>query len=133
MKIEHFALNVADPDGMVDWYGTHFGMKLVRSVPGPACTRFLADDAGNVLEIYHNPPGEVPDYRSMNPLLLHLAFDSRDPAADAARLIADGASLEGETRLDDGSLLVMVRDPWGLAIQLCRRTHPLIGADAAQG
>jgi catechol 2,3-dioxygenase-like lactoylglutathione lyase family enzyme len=130
MKIEHFALNVADPDGMVDWYGNHLSMKLVRSVPGPACTRFLADDAGTVLEIYHNPPDQVPDYWAMDPLILHLAFTSSDPAADAARLIDAGASLVGETRLDDGSLLIMIRDPWGLAIQLCRRTRALLGPGA---
>jgi catechol 2,3-dioxygenase-like lactoylglutathione lyase family enzyme len=130
MKIEHFALNVADPDGMVDWYGNHLSMKLVRSVPGTACTRFLADEAGSILEIYHNPPDEVPDYWAMDPLILHLAFTSSDPAADAARLIDAGAALVGETRLDDGSLLIMIRDPWGLAIQLCRRTRALLGSGA---
>lgn len=129
MKIEHFALNVADPDGMVDWYGNHLAMKLVRSVPGPSRTRFLADGGGNVLEIYHNPPDQVPDYSSMDPLILHVAFTSEDPQADAARLTAAGACVVGETRLDDGSLLIMVRDPWGLAIQLCKRAQPLVALE----
>ena len=31
-----------------------------------------------------------------------------------------------EVRLDDGSLLIMMRDPWGLALQLCRRAKPLL-------
>jgi hypothetical protein len=66
----------------------------------------------------------------MDPLILHLAFTSDDPAADAARLIDAGAALVGETRLDDGSLLIMIRDPWGLAIQLCRRTRALLGSGA---
>lgn len=131
MKIEHLALNVADPDGMVDWYGKHFGMKLVRSVPGPARTRFLADDSGTVIEIYNNPPDQVPDYRAMDPLLLHLAFFSDDPAADAARLVEAGATLVSETVLDDGSLVVMTRDPWGLAVQLCKRTRPLLDSSSS--
>jgi glyoxylase I family protein len=130
MKIEHFAFNVADPDAMTAWYAKHFDMKLVRSGPPPANARFLADEVGGILEIYHNPPDQVPDYASMDPLLLHLAFTSADPAADAARLIADGATFHSETRMNDGSLLILVRDPWGLAVQLCHRAQPLLGASA---
>lgn len=130
MKIEHFAFNVADPDAMTSWYGKHFGMKLVRSGPPPANARFLADEAGGILEIYNNPPDQVPHYASMDPLLLHLAFTSADPEADAARLIAGGATFHSETRMDDGSLLILVRDPWGLAVQLCRRAQPLLGQNA---
>jgi hypothetical protein len=31
-----------------------------------------------------------------------------------------------EVRLKDGSHLVMMRDPWGLAIQLCKRGQPML-------
>jgi glyoxylase I family protein len=37
-----------------------------------------------------------------------------------------GASLADEIRLADGSHLVMLRDPWGLAIQLCKRGTPML-------
>jgi hypothetical protein len=70
----------------------------------------------------------VPDYRSMNPLLLHLAFESHDPVADSQRLIAAGSSLVEDLRLPDGSHLMMLRDPWGLAVQLCKRTTPLLAS-----
>lgn len=125
MKIEHFAINVNDPVGVAAWYVKHFGLRIVRHIPEPAQTHFLADSEATVLEIYKNPPDEVPDYAAMNPLQLHLAFTSSDPLADSQRLVVNGASLVDELHLPDGSLLVMLRDPWGLAIQLCKRQTPI--------
>lgn len=126
MKIEHIAFNVADPVAVADWYCTHCGLHVVRHIPQPAQTHFLADSHSTVLEIYCNPPDQIPDYRKMNPLLFHLAFTSSDPSADSQRLIAAGAEFVDEVRLRDGSQLIMLRDPWGVALQLCKRTRPLI-------
>ena len=127
MKIEHVAFNVADPVAVAAWYGEHLGLVVVRHLPLPTQTHFLADDSGaGVLEIYCNPPQEVPDYAAMNPLLFHLAFVSDSPADDSARLMAAGASWVDELRLPDGSHLIMLRDPWGLALQLCKRAAPLV-------
>ena len=127
MKIEHVAFNVADPVAVADWYCRHCGLRVVRHIPQPAQTHFLADSDSTVLEIYCNPPDQVPDYRNMNPLLLHLALESADPSADSRRLVAEGAVLVEELRMDDGSHLIMLRDPWGLALQLCKRGKPLKG------
>ena len=127
MKIEHVAYNVADPVAMAAWYGEHLSLTIVRHIPGPTHTHFLADDHGStVIEIYCNPPDAVPDYRSMDPLLLHLAFVSLDPTADCARLVAAGATFVSELHTPDGSHIMMLRDPWGLALQLCRRSSPLV-------
>lgn len=126
MKIEHLAFNVADPVAMAEWYVKNLGLKVVRHLPQAFETHFLAADGGTVLEIYRNPPGQVPDYAAMDPLLFHVAFASADPEGDAARLVAAGATHVGEVRPPDGSLLVMLRDPWGLALQLCRRAKPLL-------
>lgn len=126
MKLEHIAFNVADPVAVADWYATHCGLRVVRHIPQPAQTHFLADSASTVIEIYCNPPDQIPDYRNMNPLLFHLALASADPEADSQRLIAAGASWVEELHPPDGSHLVMLRDPWGLALQLCRRTRPLL-------
>ena len=127
MRIEHVAFNVADPVAVARWYGEHLGLKTVRHLPSPSQTHFLADESGTtVLEIYHNPPGEVPDYAAMNPLLFHLAFVSSSPADDCTRLVAAGASRVDELQMADGSQLVMLRDPWGLALQLCKRAAPLV-------
>lgn len=125
MKIEHMALNVSDPVAVAAWYSKHLGLRVVRHIPQPAQTHFLSDSNSSIIEVYCNPRDQVPDYRAMNPLLLHLAFSSTDPAADSLRLVAAGATVVDEVRLDDGSHLMMLRDPWGLAVQLCRRTKPL--------
>lgn len=126
MNLEHIAFNVSDPLALADWYVTHFGLRIARHLPEPNQTHFLADSAGTVLEVYCNPPDQVPDYASMDPLLFHLAFSSSDPAVDADRLSKAGAMMVGEVRPDEGSLLIMMRDPWGIAFQLCKRAHPLL-------
>ena len=85
-------------------------------------TTFLSDSADNVmLEIYCNPENEVPDYPNMNPLLLHIAFSDDNPETTKKRLTAAGASFVEELYLPDGSHLLMMRDPWGLALQFCKR------------
>ncbi len=127
MRIEHIAFNVADPVAVATWYGEHLGLTIARHLPVPTQTHFLADDEGRtVLEIYCNPPDQVPDYAAMDPLLFHLAFVSGVPAADSERLIAAGASWVDEIHVPDGGHLVMLRDPWGVALQLCKRMTPLV-------
>ena len=127
MKLEHFALNVNDPVAMAIWYSEHLGLSIVRQVEGAPYTHFLADSSGSILlEIYNNPPDQVPPYAEMDPLLLHVAFVSEDPESDKDALIGAGAKLVEELRLADGSHLVMLRDPWGLPIQLCKRAVPML-------
>lgn len=126
MKIEHVAFNVADPVAMAEWYCRHCGLRVVRHIPEPSQTHFLADSDSTVLEIYCNPPQSVPDYSNMNPLLFHLAMKSDDAEADSKRLIAAGATFVDEVHLADGSHLVMLRDPWGLALQVCTRVARLV-------
>lgn len=122
MKLEHFALNVVDPVAMAKWYVEHTGLRIVRQVEEAPYTHFLADSSGTILlEIYNNPPDQVPPYSTMDPLLVHVAFVSLDPEADKIALLAAGATLVEELHFDDGSHLIMLRDPWGLALQLCKR------------
>ncbi len=129
MKLEHFALNVEDPLRMSAWYEAHLGLRIVRQIVEPPFTTFLADDSGRILiEIYNNPANEVPPYQKMNPLLVHLAFVSANPEEDKIRLLEAGGCLETDQHLEDGSHLVMVRDPWGLAVQLCKRGQPMLAA-----
>ena len=127
MKLEHFALNVEDPIAMASWYGEHLGLQIARQMEDSPFTTFLADDSKTILlEIYKNPAAEIPPYREMNPLLVHIAFVSEDPSADKKRLLEAGASLVSDHQLNDGSHLVMMRDPWGLAIQFCKRGKAMI-------
>lgn len=127
MKMEHVALNVSDPAAMAAWYTQHMGFEIVRSLPNPPYTHFLRDSDGSMMiEIYKNPPDQVPEYGKMHHLLLHLAFVSEDPEKDKARLLGVGAAYVQDETLGDGSRLVMLRDPWGLSIQLCKRANPML-------
>lgn len=123
MKIEHVAFNVEDPLAMGRWYVEHLGFKVKRRTVEPPYGHFLTDDSGTVMiEIYGNGDAPVPDYGSMNPLMLHLALVSNDVEADVRRLSAAGATSLGEIQHSpQGDQLAMLRDPWGFAIQLVKR------------
>jgi hypothetical protein len=41
-------------------------------------------------------------------------------------LLEAGATWVQDEHLPDGSQLIMMRDPWGLAIQLCKRGKPIL-------
>jgi len=123
MKIEHMAFNVPEPVAMAAWYQTWLGFRLKRALNDAAQTHFLCDDTGEMMiEIYCNDSARVPNYAEQHPLELHLALVSADPDADQHRLCAAGASYVEEVKLANGSHLVMLRDPWGLPLQLCKRT-----------
>ncbi len=128
MRIEHIALQVNDPDAVAEWYVNHLGMTVARHVGGPSHTWFLGDDnTRTLIEIYHNPTAPLPDYAAMDPLLLHIAFSVDDMAGTRARLIEAGCAPVGEIATTPaGDQLCMLRDPWGLAIQLARRAVPLV-------
>jgi len=127
MKMEHVALNVSDPVAVAAWYKEHLGFEIARGMTKPPYVHFLRESGGTIMiEVYHNPPDQVPPYSKMDPLLLHLAFVSADPEADRSALLAAGATFVKEEHLADGSHLIMMRDPWGLSIQLCKRGQPML-------
>lgn len=128
MKIEHVAYQVPDPVALADWYVEHLGLRVKRSQATAPFARFLADDGDAVMiEVYHNPRVPMPDYRSIDPLMLHLAFRVDDVPGTRERLLTAGATAEGDVVVSDGGdHLAMLRDPWGLAIQLVRRRDPMI-------
>lgn len=128
MRIEHLGCNVANPVAAAAWYTAHLGFTVRRKLDAPPWTHFLADASGRVMiEIYNNPQAEVPNYRQMNPLTLHLAFSVDDVAATRDRLLSAGATLaDALTVTPAGDQLVMLRDPWGLAIQLVKRAKAMV-------
>lgn len=128
VRLEHVAINVEDPVSMAKWYGKNLGMKLVRKGPPPINMHFISDAGGNMmLEIYYNPPDAVPDYTSMDPLLLHISFMVDDVKGIREKLIAAGATAVGEVTItSSGDELAMLRDPWGVAIQFVKRTKPML-------
>ena len=112
---------------MAAWYVEHLGMRVVRQSPDPPHIHFLADAAGRaVIEIYRNAGDAIPDYAAMNPIRFHIAFAATDPDAAGAALVTVGATFIDERTMPDGSRLLMLRDPWGIPLQLCKRPTPLL-------
>jgi glyoxylase I family protein len=128
MKIEHVAFQVEDPVSVAQWYIENLGMTLKRAYPQRPYGQFLSDDGDAVmLEFYNNPKASVPDYTTIDPLVLHVAFRVKDIAAERAKLLAAGATAVGDiTAADNGDKLAMHRDPWGLAVQLVTRVEGII-------
>ncbi|MCX5685222.1 MAG: VOC family protein, partial [Planctomycetota bacterium] len=120
MDIEHIGYQVPDPVAAARWYVEHLGLRVARSFGAPAYAFFLADSSGHVMiEIYNNPKAPMPDYRAMDPLVLHLAMECRDVEGVRARLLAAGATAEGDVvHAPTGDLLAMLRDQWGFPLQL---------------
>ncbi|HEY4246114.1 MAG TPA: VOC family protein [Lacunisphaera sp.] len=128
MKFEHFALNVPDARAMSRWYVEHVGLKIMRSREDTPYTHFLGDETGRVfIELYTNPSALIPDYAGQHPLVVHFAVYTTDSAADRARLEKAGAKFFVEDTSPDGTRLIMMRDPWGVALQLCQRGKPFPG------
>ncbi len=126
MKFEHFALNVSDVRNIARWYVGHLGLRVVRSREDPPYTQFLADETGRVImELYTNTSAAVPDYAATHPLCFHIAFVVSDAGADRQRLEKAGAKFFVEDNSPDGTRLIMMRDPWGVPLQLCQRAKPL--------
>ena len=128
IRLEHVAINVENPVAMAKWYCETLGMKIVRQGPPPVNMRFISDAGGNMmLELYNNPPDAVPDYASMDPLMLHIAFMVDDVKETCRKLIAAGATIASEIAVtDSGDELAMLRDPWGVSIQFLKRANPML-------
>lgn len=128
MRVEHIAFQVKDPVAVADWYVRNLGFRIARLAGGPGNTHFLADEAGRVvLELYNNPAAPQPDYAAMHPLMLHVAFAVEDVAAAHERLRRAGAtSFSAPETAPSGDQFAMLRDPFGLPVQLVRRGKPLV-------
>jgi glyoxylase I family protein len=126
MNLEHFALQVPDPVAMADWYVKHLGCTVVRSEEEPSFGRFIS--VGRVLfEIYRNPKVSVPNYKAVEPLHLHVAFNSEDLVADRDRLVKVGARVVSDVATTPaGDEIMMLRDPWELPIQFVKRKEPML-------
>lgn len=119
MKLEHIGFNVAEPQKVMDWWCANLGFTQTH----PA---FVVDSTGQMaIEFYRNDAAPIPDYTAISPLTLHIAFLSEDVDADAARLVAAGATLL-EAVHKPGFDMAMLRDPFGLAIQFVTRGTPIL-------
>ncbi|HTY35972.1 MAG TPA: VOC family protein [Bacteroidota bacterium] len=127
-RFEHVAFNVADPAAVAKWYCDNLGMKILRKSPPPATTHFVADSAESMtLELYRNEKGAFPDFNALNVNSMHLAFTVDDLAGIKERLLAAGARIaEDVITTPSGDSILMLRDPWGLPLQLSVRKIPML-------
>ncbi|MCK0192241.1 VOC family protein [Arenibacter sp. F20364] len=125
MVFEHIAINVKNIKDIKEWYVVNVGLNVaIEQTEAPFMT-FLKDSTGRViLELYHRPDEEITDFKTKHPLTFHLAFVSQNAEKDKIRLLDKGASFVEEIKKEDGSHLVMLRDPWGMPLQLCHRAKP---------
>jgi catechol 2,3-dioxygenase-like lactoylglutathione lyase family enzyme len=128
MKLEHVAINVSDPLAFARWYVDHLKLTVVRRSIDPPYGHFLADDSGKVmLELYGNTQAPMLDFPNVAPPALHFAFVSADLAADLKRLTAAGAThVSGPETVAGGDEVAMLRDPWGVCVQLVKRAQAML-------
>ena len=129
MKIEHVALNVPDALSMGRWYVDHLGLTVKRRTMDSPWAHFLADDSGTVMiEIYQNESAEMLAFPTVPPPALHLAFVSQNVEQDCIRLESAGAvRVSGPEKMPSGDIMAMLRDPWGVCLQLVHRAQPMLG------
>lgn len=128
MKVEHVAFNVSDALSMGRWYVEHLGLTVMRRTVAEPWAHFMADDSGTFMfEIYTNKDVAIPDYNNIVPPNFHLAFSSDDPHADFLRLKLAGAKpVDDVETMPNGDVMAMLRDPWGVPLQLVKRADPMI-------
>lgn len=128
IRHEHIGFNVAEPARVAQWYVAHLGLQIVRTAGAPLFPHFLRSPGGaSMVEFYHNATVPVPNYATLDPFALHIAFEVDDMPAEHARLIGAGASTVDEIATNAaGDQLVFLRDPWGLALQLVKRKAPML-------
>jgi hypothetical protein len=132
VKFEHIGLTVCAPIAMAQWYARVLGGEMLETRgtdDAPPCAAFLRlPGDGTVLELGGIPGAHPLSGRLVNPLELHLAFETDDPEADAERLVQSGATRIEECPLHmPGEQLLLLRDPWGNTVQLVKRATPIGG------
>ncbi len=124
MIFEHFAINVNNVDAVVKWYVSHLGLKVVSQQKELPFMTFLADSSDRVImELYQRADAMMTNFTTQHQLTFHVAFVSENAQKDRDRLEVEGANFIEEVRKEDGSHLVMLRDPWGMPLQLCERAQ----------
>ena len=109
------------------WYVENLGFTVKRRLVEAPYTHFLADDSGTVMIEIYRQDAPVPDYANTHVMSLHLAIVSENVEQDIERLVKAGGRLDGEIQhFPSGDCFGMVRDPWGVTLQLVSRAEPMV-------
>ena len=122
--IEHIGLVVTDSRAMAAWYAQHLGFDILRSFDtGSGHVAFIQSPAtGLIFELITHCDRPPIEPALSDPLQFHIALKTDDIICQRDRLVAAGATFVTDCPTDDPDARVMVlRDPWGLFIQLAQR------------
>ena len=126
MKFEHFALNVEQPVEMADWYCKNLGMTIVSQQKQLPFMTFLADASGRVvMELFFNNSADVTNFENLHHLTMHMAFQVEDARKLSEKLQKEGATFLEEVNPEEGTILVMLKNPWNIPLQLCQRKNKM--------
>jgi len=125
--IEHLAINVADSRARAKWYGENLLTVIVRDGKPPTYGMFIADSGRNVMFELYQQEYPVIDFAGVSHMSFHIAYIVDDVLAAQKALVTAGATVVEEgTKSASGDIVGMVRDPWGVPIQLVKREKPML-------
>jgi glyoxylase I family protein len=127
LYIEHFAMNVIDSRAKAKWYGENLQSIIVRDGKAPTYGMFIADTGKNMMFELYQQEYPVVDFTALSPMSIHVAFMVSDVQEAQKKLVAAGATVvENSSKRSSGDIVAMLRDPWGLPIQLVKRGNPML-------
>jgi uncharacterized glyoxalase superfamily protein PhnB len=122
LNVEHIGFVIANPCGAADWYAKNLGFAILRKADNNSVAFIQEPHGGLIFELIGNPEIHPIDKDLTHPLQVHIAFKSTDIEADIRRLTDAGASFVMDCKTDDPKATVCIlKDPFGLYIQLARR------------
>lgn len=126
--IQHIGFNVNNPIEITNWYIQNLDMKLIRTGKAPQYVTFIADSGSNMeIEFYNKEKVDKIDFQKIDVMSFHFAFLTDSINLIESKLIAAGAKLiDKTTETPAGDKVAMLRDPWGMPLQLVQRSIPMI-------
>jgi|SRR5208283_502167 len=135
LRFEHIGLNVENQMITALWYCEFMGLSIPfsKDPTGPNKSSnyrapYVGDPSGHMsLELYSKPKAAVGNYGALDTTVSHLAFAVNDAAAVAAKMVKGGATqLAAPISNSVGDVVIDLRDPWGINIQLVQRKAPFL-------
>ena len=127
MKLEHIGLIIEHPISTAEWWVANLGFEWIRKLgTDDGGAAFITDQQGTVIEFAKLE--EVPslDLNGLKFIQLHFAIECDDTVREAERLVKLGAVMVGESpRNVYPNEKLIIRDPWGICIQLINRQDKL--------
>ncbi|MGK9477972.1 VOC family protein [Melioribacter sp. OK-6-Me] len=125
VKFEHIALLLPNPEKAAEWYCSNLDMQIVNKGKGSI---FVTDSAKNIMiEFLINNDVKPLNFRKINMLSLHIAFNIKDAESLKKRLIENGAEIESDLKVtDSGDKIMNMRDPWGVPLQFVERKNSML-------